>query len=148
MRPLVSLLSLGILATSIHAGDSVSGKFTGEGKPSKLAFASSRKDETFKDKPYIMLYFTEKDPHGSTKFANGDFGCALTISIENDGKIAGCQVTHSGFTKGGFWTANNIKMTEFKKAGGRLTGKISTGGEQTTLNKKWDVEITFDVKAP
>jgi hypothetical protein len=153
VRLLVSLLVFGLASSTIYAADApVSGKFTGNGKDAKLAFASARKGDGFDGKPTTVLIFSEKD-HGTdkgaaSKAAFGDFGCALVITILADGKIIGCEVAHSAHNNQGFSSVGAIKMSDFKSADGKLTGKIKTDGEQEFFKKKWDVDISFDVKAP
>jgi hypothetical protein len=146
-------LTLGSLALSIHAADTpVSGKFTGDGKEAKLAFASARKGDDFDGKPTTVLILSEKD-HGTdkraaSKAAFGDFGCALVITILADGKIIGCEVAHTAHKMIGFSSVGTTMMSDFKSAEGKLSGKIKTDGEKTFFKQKWEVDIAFEVKAP
>ena len=76
----------------------VSGVYKGNGKEAKLAYVSTSKGEPLADKPTIVLVFTEKDhskdknPRTGAMF--GKYGCALIITIYEDGNIVGCQVEH------------------------------------------------------
>src|SRR5262249_1988777 len=88
-------------AGSLSAADDepVSGVFKGNGKEAKLAYVSTRKGEPFADKPTIIITFTEKD-HSKVKKPDikagfGDFGSALIITVNNEGKIIGCVVAHA-----------------------------------------------------
>ena len=134
------------------ATPAVTGTFTGNGKPGNLAFVSARKGERVFDKETIVLIFTEKDHAKAAKPENkaafGDFGSALVITVDSEGKIVGCEVAHAAHDKRAFSSVGTIQLTEFKNAGGELHGKLSSGGEQEFFKKTWDVNLTFHTKAP
>jgi hypothetical protein len=139
---------------SLAAADDppVSGVFKGNGKEAKLAYVSASKGEPFAGKPTIVLVFTEKDPSKDKKpdfgAVFGKYGSALIITINQDGKIIGCQVAHAGLKKGSFTSIGTIKMSDFKLADGKVQGKLSTGGETETFGDKWEVDIKFHAPAP
>ena len=130
----------------------VSGVYKGNGKEAKLAYVSTSKGEPLADKPTIVLVFTEKDhskdknPRTGAMF--GKYGCALIITIYEDGNIVGCQVEHSGLKKSGFSSIGEMKMSDFKLEKGKIQGKLSTGGEKDAFGDKWEVDIKFEAKAP
>ena len=134
------------------ADPAISGKFTGNGKEAKLMFVSAHKGEPYMDKPTIKLVFTEKDhskdkrPHIKAGF--GDFGSALIITVNSDGKIIGCEVAHAAHEKSGFSSLGSIAMSDYKVADGKITGKIKTDGVVDTFKQKWQVDIKFEVKTP
>lgn len=149
-RALFVLLTLAVLPAV--AADPVAGKFTGNGQDAKLAFASAHKGEAFAGKPTWDLIFTEKD-HARDKKPGfkagfGDYGSALIVTIQDDGKIIGCVVAHSAHKKAGFSSVGSIATSDFKMAGGKITGKIKTDGEVTTFGEKWLVDLAFDATAP
>jgi hypothetical protein len=39
-------------------------------------------------------------------------------------------------------------MSDFKIENGQIQGKISTDGEKETCGQTWDVDLTFNTKAP
>ncbi len=125
----------------------VSGKFTGNGKPARLAFVSARWRESFADKSALMLIFTEKDhskaQRPDIKAGFGDFGGALIISFSDDGGIFGCEVGHAAHSKKPFSSLGNIRMAEFDLGEGFVTGRIATDGVQDTFDQKWEVDIKF-----
>lgn len=143
---------LGSAGGSLAADPPVSGKFTGNGKEAKLAFVSAHKGELFEDKPTIKFVFTEKDhskekqPHIKAGF--GHFGSALIITVNPDGKIIGCEVSHTAHSMPGFSSLGKINMSDYKVADGKITGKIKTDGVVDTFKQKWEVDIKFEVKAP
>ncbi len=130
----------------------VSGKFIGNGKPAAIKFVIAEEREPFSDQEAIRLIFTEKDP---AKSKNADFdasfgklGSALVLSVHHDGGIFGCQVSHSAHEKRGFTALGEIKMVEFKIAGGNVSGRVSTGKELDAFGEKWDVDLTFAAPLP
>ena len=130
----------------------VSGKFTGNGKEAKLMFVSAQKGEPYLDSPTTRLIFTEKD-HSKDKRPDfkagfGDYGSALVITVDEDGKIIGCVVAHSAHEKKGFSSLGSIAMSDYKAADGKVTGKIKTDGVVDTFGEKWQVDIRFEAKAP
>jgi hypothetical protein len=146
------LLSLNVLSLAGTPGDenSVSGKFTGNGKESKLAFITAGKGDALGDKRTIQIIMTEKD-HSKDKRASmhaafGDFGSALIITVFHDGKIVGCEVAHAAHERKPFSSIGNIEMSDFKMAEGFISGKIATKGEVDTFKQKWEVKLEFKVK--
>jgi hypothetical protein len=154
MVSVLALFSVLAAAGSLSAAEDkpVSGVFKGNGKAAKLTYASARKGEPFADKPTVIITFTEKD-HSKEKKPDikagfGDFGSALIITINSEGKIIGCVVAHAAHEKRGFSSVGDIKMSEFKTKDGKLQGKIATDGEQKTFGQTWEVDIKFQAKQP
>ena len=130
----------------------VTGKFTGNGKNAAIKFVRVEEEEPFNGQEAILLLFTEKDPATSKQPAFdavfGKLGSALRLKVHHDGGIFGCEVSHSGHQKRGFSSIGTIKMTEFKIAGGNVTGHVSTGGEADVFGEKWEVDLTFAAPLP
>ncbi len=128
------------------AKPSVSGTFKGNGKDAKIAFVSARWREPFNDKPGIRLIFTEKDhtqdPKADFNANFGRYGSALNISLDPDGDIFGCEVTHSAH-RGGFSALGKIKIKDFKFENGLLQGQLTTGGPDDVFGQTWDVDLKF-----
>ena len=148
------VLSLAVAtAATLHAAESsISGTFIGDGKPAKLAFVSARKGEPLSDKETTVFVFTEKD-HSKEKRPDikagfGDFGSALIITINSEGKIVGCQVAHTAHKKSGFSSLGNISASDYKVESGKVSGKIATEGRVETFGQTWEVNLTFQTKAP
>jgi hypothetical protein len=96
--------------------------------------------------------FTEKD-HSKEKKPDvkagfGDFGSALIITVNPEGKIVGCVIAHSAFEKGSFNSIGDVAISDFKLEGGKIQGKIATKGEQKTFGQTWELNIKFEAKAP
>ena len=150
IRTVLALLTVSVIPAA--AGDPVSGKYTGNGKEAKLAYVTALKGEPLSGKPTTVLVFTEKDHSKSKKPDHGamfgDFGSALMITVFDDGKICGCVISHEGHKKQGLNSLGEISTSDFKKADGKITGKIKSDGEITTFGEKWLVDIAFEAKAP
>ncbi|MEO5916426.1 MAG: hypothetical protein ABIS50_19475 [Luteolibacter sp.] len=130
----------------------VTGKFIGNGKSAVLKFVIVEERDPFGDENAIGLLFTEKDPSKSKKPSFdamfGELGSALNLSMNYEGAIFGCEVAHSAHEKKEFTSLGRIKMTEFKIAGGNVTGHVSTGGELDTFGEKWEVDLIFAAPLP
>ena len=130
----------------------VSGTFTGNGKTAAIKFVLVEEREPFSDQEAIKLIFTEKDPARVEKpswdASFGKLGSALVLSVHHDGGIFGCEVSHSAHDKRGFSSVGEIKMVEFKIAGGNVTGHVSTGKELDAFGEKWEVDLTFAAPLP
>ena len=100
-----------------------------------------------------MLVFTEKD-HSNEKRPDmgasfGKYGSALIITIyPDDGKIVGCEVAHEAHQKKPFSSLGSLEIADYKNEGGTLSGKIATASPMETFKQKWEVNLTFKVKAP
>lgn len=149
----ITLLTLWI-ATGVNGAEPspVSGTFTVEGKPAKLAFLRAVKGEPFDNKPTTVLVFTEKDASKDAKpdfhASFGQFGNSLTITVFDDGTVIGCEVSHTALKHKSFSSSGEMKTEGFKKEGSTIEGKLTTGGEKDVFGQKWEVNLTFKTKAP
>ena len=143
-------VSLVVLGGARAEEGAVSGKFTGNGKPAKLAFISASKGDMLADKPTIKIVMTEKDHSRDKKpwikAGFGDFGSALIITVFHDGKICGCEVAHTAHERPGFSSLGDIATSDFKMESDVISGKIATHGEVSTFRQKWEVKLEFKVK--
>jgi len=145
----VALLS----AAQLQAADSeVSGVFKGNDQPAKLIFVSAHKGTAFAGKDTIKLVFTEKDhskdARPDLKALFGDYGSALMIGIQPDGKVVTCDIAHEALTQKSISSPSSVKMSEFKNEGGQISGKLVTEGKQEAFGQTWEVNLIFKTKAP
>lgn len=131
----------------------VTGKFTGNGKPAAIKYVLVGETERFSDKDAISLIFTEKDPATSKRpefdAMFSKLGSALILKVfRDDGGIFGCQVMHSAHQKQGFSSVGSIKIEDFKLAGGNVSGRVTTGKELDAFGEKWEVDLTFAAPLP
>jgi hypothetical protein len=149
---LVSLAHVAAGQNTAPTKPTVSGKFIGNGKNAAIKFVTVEEHEAFNGKEAITLVFTEKDPSKAKKPSFdamfGKLGSALVLNVHDDGGIFGCQVSHSAHEKQGFTSLGEIKMLDFKVAGGSVSGHVSTGKELDTFGEKWEVDLTFAAPLP
>jgi len=154
MRKTVSTLVVVVLgAAQLIAADSeVSGIFKGNDQPAKLAFVSARKGTPLRGQETVKLVFTEKDhskdEQAALKALFGDYGSALVIGIQLDGKVVTCDVRHEAHKQKPISSPTSVKMSEFKNENGQLSGKLTTDGKAEAFGETWDVNLTFKTKAP
>src|ERR1700737_1511612 len=139
--------------TQLRAADSeVSGVFNGNDQPAKLMFVSAHKGTAFAGKDTIKLVFTEKDhskdERPDLKALFGDYGSALMVGIQQDGKVVTCDITHEAHKQKPISSPSSVKMSEFKNEGGQISGKIATDGKQEAFGQTWEVNLIFKTKAP
>jgi len=140
-------------AQQLDAADSeVSGVFKGNDRPAKLAFVSAQKGSAIAGKETIKLVFTEndhaKDERADLKALFGDYGSALIIGIQPDGKVATCDIAHEALKQKPISSPSSVKMSDFKNEGGQLSGKLVTDGKQEAFGQTWEVNLIFKTKAP
>jgi len=154
MRKTVSTLVVVVLgAAQLIAADSeVSGIFKGNDQPAQLAFVSARKGTPLRGQETVKLVFTEKDhskdEQAALKALFGDYGSALVIGIQLDGKVVTCDVRHEAHKQKPISSPTSVKMSEFKNENGQLSGKLTTDGKAEAFGETWDVNLTFKTKAP
>ncbi len=96
--------------------------------------------------------FTEKD-HAKDQQADlkalfGDYGSALIIGIQPDGKVATCDIAHDALKQKPISSPSSVKMSDFKKEGDQISGKLVTDGKQEAFGQTWEVDLIFKTKAP
>ena len=141
-----------VTAQSIAADSEVSGIFKGNDQLAKLAFVSARKGTPLRGQETIKLVFTEKDhskdEDAPLKALFGDYGSALVIGIQLDGKVVTCDVRHEAHKQKPISSPRSVKMSEFKNENGQLSGKLTTDGKAEAFGETWEVNLTFKTKAP
>jgi len=146
-----SVLVLSAAQTSA-ADSEVSGVFKGNDQPVKLAFVSARKGTAVAGKETIKLVFTEKDhskdERAALKALFGDYGSALVIGIEPNGKVVTCDILHGAHQQKPISSPGSVKMSEFKNEGGQISGKLVSDGKQEAFGQTWEVNLTFKTQAP
>jgi hypothetical protein len=151
------IFSAGVLtllsAAQLRAADSeISGVFKGNDQPAKLMFVSAHKGTAFAGKDTIKLVFTEKDhakdERPDLKALFGDYGSALMIGIQPDGKVVTCDIAHEALKQKPISSPSSVKMSEFKNEGGQISGKLATDGKQEAFGQTWEVNLIFKTKAP
>jgi len=142
-----------VSAAQLRAADSeVSGIFKGNDQPAKLMFVSAHKGTPVAGKDTIKLVFTEKDhaknERPDLKALFGDYGSALMIGIQPDGKVVTCDIAHEALKQKPISSPSSVKMSDFKNEGGQISGKLATDGKQEAFGQTWEVNLVFKTKAP
>jgi hypothetical protein len=147
----VALFVVALNAETSAAESEVSGIFKGNDQPAKLMFVSAHKGSPVGGKETIKLVFTEKDhskdAQPELKALFGDYGSALVIGIQADGKVVTCDVAHEAHKQKLISSPTSIKMSEFKNEGGQISGKLATDGKAEAFDQTWEVNLTFKTKA-
>jgi len=154
MRKIISIV-VGVMLGSgqlIAADFEVSGIFKGNDQPAKLAFVSAHKGTPLRSQETIKLVFTEKDhpkdDKADLKALFGDYGSALVIGIQLDGKVVTCDVRHEAHKQKPISSPTSVKMSDFKNENGQLSGKLTTDGKAEAFGETWEVNLTFRTKVP
>ena len=138
------------MISALNAEPGVSGTFTGNGKPAKLAFVSASKGEPLSGKDTVKVILSEQDQSKSKRpdwdAGFGKFGSALVLTIDTEGAIIGCEVAHSAHKKTPFSSVGRIKTSDFKWADGTVQAKVSTGGDCEFFGETWNVDLKFEAK--
>jgi hypothetical protein len=149
---LVAVIAVAVTQPMSAAESEVSGVFQGNDQPANLAFVSAHKGTPIAGKETVKLVFTEKDhskdAQADLKALFGNYGSALIIGIQPDGKVVTCDITHQALTQKPISSPTSVKMTEFKNEGGQMSGKLATDGKQEAFDQTWEVNLTFRTKAP
>jgi len=134
-------LVVGALATAVLTGPAcageVSGKYIGNGKAAKLAYAVVVPHEPWNGEPAYTLVLSEKAASGSMGADDqamfGKLGDALTITVTKSGKIIGTQVSHAALKRSGFSTVGTIEAEGVKIEAGALSVRLHDGGDEFIL---------------
>jgi hypothetical protein len=98
------------------------------------------------------LCFTEKDhskdAQPDLKALFGDYGSALVVGSQPDGKIATCDVAPEALKQKPISSPTSATMSDFKNEGGQISGKIATDGKQEAFGQTWEINLIFKTKAP
>lgn len=110
------------------AADTASGRYVGNGKEVKLAFASAWPRDPFSGKDTIVVLVTEKDHSASKKpwfdAGFGKFGAELQFSLTvPDAKLIGTEVGHPGLKR----SPVSVSGTSIQAEGVTITDKRVEG---------------------
>jgi hypothetical protein len=146
---------VGVVVATAEGGaadSDVTGIFKGNDQPAKLAFVSAYKGTPVGGKEIIKLVFTEKDhskdAEPDLKALFGNYGSALVVGIQLDGKVATCDVLHAAHTQKPISSPTSVKMSNFKREGDQISGNLATDGKAEAFGQSWEVNLTFKTKAP
>ncbi|HEY2444394.1 MAG TPA: hypothetical protein VGI20_01470 [Rhizomicrobium sp.] len=140
------------------AQNKLAGVYKGNGTPAALTQVVAYKGEPDSGQPVTVLVFSTKSQAGSSNPAFdalfNKFGDALVVKIDLGGKVLSLDLVHSKLDSpsGSIQVFGVLKMTDFKKAGGKISGHLTSGGPSTVRgperDQTWQVDLTFETKAP
>jgi hypothetical protein len=148
------LSAIVLFSAGASAQSTVSGFYKGNGKPAALTQVTAHQGKPESGKPVIELVFSAKDQGASQKpgfdALFGKFGDAIVVKVFADGKIYSGDLVHSNLdTPGGsVQLFGGLKMTEFAMTGGEISGHVTSGGPHSMHDLTWDIDLTFNTKAP
>jgi hypothetical protein len=144
----------GVFSIQASAQSTVSGVYTGAGKPAALTQVTAHTGNPESGKPVTDLVFSTKDQAGDPKAAFdalfNKFGDAIVVKIFADGQVYRADLVHSALdTPGGSMQVFGvIKMQDFKMADGVISGHLTSGGPREFRDQKWEVDLIFQAKSP
>lgn len=147
------VITTALLSPVASAQSKVSGTFNGNDKPATLTQVTAHKGEA-SGQPVIILVFSSKDQAGDAKAdfdaLFGKFGDAIVAKVTPDGKVLSADLVHSNLDApgGSIQTSGVLKMLDYKLAGGQVSGHLTSGGSHEFHDLKWEVDVTFETKAP
>jgi hypothetical protein len=147
------LLISALLSVSAWAQTKISGIFKGNDKPATLTQVTAHKGEE-SGQPVIILVVSSKDQAGDAKAdfdaLFGKFGDAIVAKVAADGKVLSADLVHSNLDApgGSIQTSGVLKMLDYKTADGVISGHLTSGGSHEFHDLKWEVDLTFETKAP
>ena len=143
-----------LLPGGAFAQSKLSGVYKGNGTPAALTQVVAYKGEPESGQPVTVLVISAKSQAGSSKppfdALFGKFGDALVVKIFPDGKVYSLDLVHSKLESpgGSIQVFGVLKMTDFKMADGKVSGHLSSGGPSKVRDQTWEVDLTFETKAP
>lgn len=149
-----SLGAFALLSSHARAETAISGAYTVNGKAATLTQVTAHKGDPVFDKPVTEIVFTAKDQKGDPKAAFNavfnKYGDAIVVKVAANGDIVGADLAHSGWSRQGMpvSTSGTLKIVDFSTAGGEISGRLTSSGVKTFFDDKFEVDITFKVKAP
>lgn len=153
-RIVINMLLTWILAiTMLEAAttNEVTGKFIGNGKNAKLAYAWLAPYDSWQEEEAFILALSErpatdaKQPDFDAFF--GNLGSALIIKFTKDGGIFGTEVYHESHEKKPFSSIGPLKLKDLKFEGDIISGRLFTEGTVESFGTQtWEVGLSFKAK--
>lgn len=136
------------------AQNRLAGVYKGNGTPAALTQVVAYKGEPESGQPVTVLVVSAESQAGSSKPAFdalfNKFGDALIVKIDPDGKARSLDLVHSKLESpgGSIQVVGVLKMTDFKMAGGKISGHLTSGGQRNVRDQTWEVDLTFETMTP
>lgn len=130
----------------------VTGKYIGNGKPAKLAYAVVVPHEPWQGEKAYTIILSEKNPAGVEKpdydAMFGKLGDALVVSVTAKGDIFSTQVCHQALKRSGFSTTGSLYVDNFKIEGKQLSGRFYTKHKEDFFDDSWEADLNVKAAVP
>ena len=129
----------------------VTGKFIGNGKNAKLAYAWVSPYESWQGEEAFILVLSEK-PATDAKQPDfdaffGNLGSALIVKFTKSGDIFGTEVYHESHEKKPFSSVRPLKLQDIKFEGDIISARLYTGGAEEIFGEETlEVDLSFKAK--
>jgi len=126
----------------------VGGKFLGNGKDAKLAFAVAvPEEEKWQGEDSWSVVLTEKAAEPGMKPAwdasFGKMGSAVIVKVTRKGDLYSAELYHAALEHKPFSTSGPIQIDGFKIEGGAISGHLFTREPDDFFGDKWELDLTF-----
>lgn len=141
-----------LTASAAWSAGQVTGKYIGNGKEAKLAYAAIVPHEPWEGETAYTLILAEKNPAGVKKpdfdAMFGKLGDALVVSVTRKGDIFSTQVCHQALEKKGFSSGGTLFVEDFKIDGKQLSGRFFTKEKEEFFGDTWEIDLTVKAALP
>ncbi len=145
---LLALASLAAL-TMGAAPARVQGSFVLNGVDAPLKHVRAKQVELEKGKPgYVVLLSArpvEGDMDAWRTADPAEVGSFIFAMLESTGAVWVAEIGHSSAKSGRFAIVLELQSSEFSSAGGRVKGRLHTVREQRFIDKRYSIDLSFDV---
>lgn len=135
------------------SGPPVSGAYTVGGESAQLTDATAHADDPFNGEPVTAILLTTRPQDGGATALTtltGNYGDAIIVRVLADGRAIGEDFIHHGLDKtGGHLSGSGIiTLTDYRNAGGQISGRLSSNGPTDEFGQSLNVDLTFHAKSP
>jgi hypothetical protein len=125
----------------------VTGKYFGNNKEAKLAYALALQIEDWSGEPAYQLILTEKDPAGAKKpefdAMFGKLGSALLVKITKSGKVFGTEICHQNLKRSGVSSVGTLNFEKLKIEANTISCRLFTKGPDKVFDETWEADLTI-----
>jgi len=145
-------LLVGLALADAAGAGTVRGKYLGNGREAKLASVVALPRDDWSGEKAWTIVVSEKDasktkqPDFDAQF--GKLGDALVVGVTESGSIFSVQVCHQALDKAGFSTSGTLEAERFSIAGGKLSARFFTDGENEFFGDRWAVDLEVEADLP
>jgi hypothetical protein len=125
----------------------VAGKYLGNNKEAKLAYALALPIDDWSGEKAYQIVLTEKDPSAVAKpefdALFGKLGHALLVKVTQSGKIFGSEICHQDLKRSGVSQVGVLNLEKFKIESNTIHGRFFTNGAAKIFDETWECDLTI-----